>query len=98
MINATKNIMLNIATMLYKNAICPIKMFHIIFLTFISEAKNIINDPTLENILVHCVIILTSHLERKVYISIFIEHKMEIIFSLFMYSVTNQEEFDSIED
>jgi hypothetical protein len=41
---------------------------------------------------------MTAHMHKKFYLNIFTEHTMETIFALFMYSTTNQEEYDALRD
>lgn len=57
-----------------------------------------VNDLDVEHILVHCLSLIESHLQSKYYLQLFHNHKLEFVFAIFMYSVTNEEEYAMIED
>ena len=48
--------------------------------------------------LVECLSVLEAQLQRNCYATLFQQHKLELVFALFMYSATAQEERDAIED
>lgn len=52
----------------------------------------------MERVLVQCLSLLESHLARNSFATLFQQHKMELVFALFMYSATAQAERDAIQD
>lgn len=51
-----------------------------------------------EQILAICSIILTKHLNKKVYLQIFNNRYLDLIFASLMYSVSNAEEINLIDE
>lgn len=53
---------MNIVMTLYKLSTCPLAIFKLIFITFLSESGRIVDDFEVEAILVLCIDILDDHL------------------------------------
>lgn len=88
-VNEIKRVIMNVVVTMYKLSVCPLNIFKLIFITFLSESNRIVDDFQIEAILILCIEILDDHLERKEYGELFAERKLDIIFALFIYSVTN---------
>jgi hypothetical protein len=84
--------------LLYAEDYCPEKMFQILFLTVLSECRQVVEEPEVERVLVQCLTVLEAQLYRSNYAPLFQQHKLELVFALFMYSASNQEERDAIDD
>lgn len=89
-VNTLKASISNIVGILYSEDTCPEKMFQILFLTVLSECRTVVEEPEIEQVLVNCLSVLESHLYRSTYTILFQQHKLELVFALFMYSTTNQ--------
>ena len=89
---------MNIIVTIYMTETCPLNLFKIIFVTFLTESDKIVNDFEVEAILIKCIEVLDESLERKEYLEYFSQKQIDILFALFLYSVTNLEEYQLIEE
>lgn len=70
-INEIKRIIMNIIVTIYMTETCPLNLFKIIFVTFLTESDKIVNDFEVEAILIKCIEVLDESLERKEYLEYF---------------------------
>jgi hypothetical protein len=96
-VNQLKATVASVVATLYTEDFCPEKMFQILFLTVLSECRTVVEELEVENVLVECLSVLEAQLQRNCYAVLFQQHKLELVFALFMYSATSQEERDAIE-
>jgi hypothetical protein len=95
-VNPLKATITSVVAALYTELYCPEKIFQISFITVLTECRAIVEESDEERILVNCLSLLEAQLSRNNFCTIFQQHKLEFVFSLFMYSCSAQEERDAI--
>ncbi len=60
--NPLKATITAVASLLFSREYCPEKIFQIMFLTVLSECKEVVDEVEIERILVQCLKVLESHL------------------------------------
>jgi hypothetical protein len=62
---------MNVVVTLYRLSVCPLKIFKLAYVTFLSESNRIVDDFEIEAVLVLCIELMDDHLERKQYEELF---------------------------
>ena len=96
--NHHKITMLNTLNVLLGSGRCPPNLFNLLLNTFINGSRSVIDIGDEEQILAICSIILTKHVNKKVYLDVFNKHYLDLIFASLMYSVSNSEEINLIKE
>ena len=95
-VNDLKVSMTETITQLFLHHTCPINIYRIYFCTILNESSQVINDLVIEKILVNCMKLVNDHIIRKIYPEFISDDVRDLVFALFIYSVTNQEEHELI--
>lgn len=95
--NPLKATIAGVVGLLYADDYCPEKMFQVMFLTVLSECRAVVEEPEVERVLVESLRVLEAQLQRNCFAALFQQHKLELVFALFMYSATAQEERDAVD-